>query len=128
MVQLAPYAIKFRAAEAMNSMDTDVMNRTGDLMSIDSSEEDPSKSKLPQDEDELEMRDLPKYLLAKSYFDCKEYERSACALKGCQSLKSQFLRLYSKFLVIDLVSGFNCSLERNAEMMVRKYWVYCILW
>lgn len=89
-----------RAAEAMNSMDMDVMKGAGQGMSIDSLGEGSTfGQKVSQKEIDLEMQDLPRYLLGKSYFDCKEYDRAAFALTGCQSLKSKFLRLYSKFLV-----------------------------
>jgi len=88
-----------RAAEAMNSMDMNV-NGAGQVMSIDSLGEGSAFGhKVSQKEIDLEMQDLPRYLLGKSYFDCKEYDRAAFALNGCQSLKSKFLRLYSKFLV-----------------------------
>jgi Anaphase promoting complex subunit 8 / Cdc23 len=89
---------EFRAAEALNSMD---METTDEGMPIDAS----GGIANGKQETELEMRDLPKYLLGKSYFDCKEYERAASALRGSQSLKSKFLRLYSRFLVMHLNSG-----------------------
>jgi len=54
---------------------------------------------LSEEEQAFETADLPRYLLGKSYFECREYERAAFALTGCQSLKCKFLRLYSKFLV-----------------------------
>lgn len=79
----------------MNSIDM----ASGQTMSIDSSTDNTSIEKLSQKEMEMEILDLPKYLLGKSYFDCKEYDRAAFVLTGCQSLKSKFLRLYSKFLV-----------------------------
>jgi Anaphase promoting complex subunit 8 / Cdc23 len=88
-----------RAAEAMNSMDPDVVNGVGQFVSIDSSGKSHSGQKPSQKESDLEELDLPRYLLAKSYFDCKEYDRVAFTLTGCKSLKSKFLRLYSKFLV-----------------------------
>jgi len=50
-----------------------------------------------------EMKDLPKYLLGKSYFDCKEYDRATSVLKGCESLKCRFLKLYARYLVQPLV-------------------------
>ena len=82
----------------MNSMDLEVVNVTvGPLMSVDSSGEGMMAGQ--QSQVDLETQDLPKYLLGKSYFDCKEYDRAAFVLAGCQSLKSKFLRLYSKFLV-----------------------------
>lgn len=85
-----------RAAEALNSMETEVKDGTGEVMSIDSGQ---SGTKPSQIEIDRETQDLPKYLLGKSYFDCKEYDRAAFTLNGCQSLKSKFLRLYSKYLV-----------------------------
>ncbi|KAG0233497.1 Anaphase-promoting complex subunit 23 [Actinomortierella wolfii] len=38
------------------------------------------------------------YLMAKTLFDLKEYDRVASTLKDCKSPKSIFLRLYSKYL------------------------------
>jgi anaphase-promoting complex subunit 8 len=76
-------------------MDAEVLNAAAESMPIDS----PSPAKLSQDEVNRETHDQSRYLLAKSYFDCKEYDRAAFALLGCQSMKSKFLRLYSKFLV-----------------------------
>jgi Anaphase promoting complex subunit 8 / Cdc23 len=68
-------------------------------MTVDSGTGKSSLHRLSQVEIDRESQDLPKYLLGKSYFDCKEYERVAFVLKDCQSLKAKFLRLYSKFLV-----------------------------
>ncbi|KAF9436449.1 anaphase-promoting complex component apc8 [Entomortierella beljakovae] len=39
------------------------------------------------------------YLMAKTFFDLKEYDRCASILEAHTSNKSRFLRLYSKFLV-----------------------------
>jgi anaphase-promoting complex subunit 8 len=39
------------------------------------------------------------YLMAKTFFDLKEYDRCASILEKCESNKSRFLRLYSKYLV-----------------------------
>ncbi|CAO3572047.1 unnamed protein product [Mortierella alpina] len=39
------------------------------------------------------------YLMAKTFFDLKEFDRCASVLSGCTSSKSRFLRLYSKYLV-----------------------------
>lgn len=86
-----------RAAEALNSMDEDVIAE-GVV------DERRGTKGLSVEEKQREARDLPKYLLGKSYFDCKEYARAAHLLKGCQSMKSNFLRLYSKYLVLPIVS------------------------
>jgi anaphase-promoting complex subunit 8 len=91
-----------RAAEAMNSMDLENVSGPDQSMSIDSASAGVAAGQ--QSEVDLETRDLPKDLLGKSYFDCKEYDRAAFVLRGCQSLKSKFLRLYSKFLVTILQS------------------------
>jgi|SRR5271156_1400726 len=82
-------------------MDLDNSDGTGESMSIDSSStaEKSSAFKLSPEESLREQSDLPKYLLAKSYFDCKEYARAAFVLEKSTSSKSKFLRLYSKFLV-----------------------------
>lgn len=77
------------------------MNGSGQFKSITGSSGEGQK--MSQNEMELEQIDLPRYLLGKSYFDCKEYDRASFVLMGCQSLKSKFLRLYSKFLVQALV-------------------------
>ena len=94
MVRLCLKQADCRAAEAMNSMDMNAM-RNGESMSIDS-----SQHHISHDDMQLEMQELSKYLLAKSYFDCKEYDRAASVLKDCQSLKATFLKLYSTFLVV----------------------------
>ncbi|KAG0375113.1 Anaphase-promoting complex subunit 23 [Mortierella sp. AD032] len=39
------------------------------------------------------------YLMAKTFFDVKEYDRCSSILERCESNKSRFLRLYSKYLV-----------------------------
>ncbi|KAI1298576.1 Anaphase-promoting complex subunit 23 [Mortierella claussenii] len=45
-----------------------------------------------------ELAEFDAYLMAKAYFDLKELDRCAAVLEGCTSHKSQFLRLYSKYL------------------------------
>ncbi|CAG8463759.1 9999_t:CDS:2 [Diversispora eburnea] len=39
-----------------------------------------------------------KYLLGKSYFDVKEFDRATFVLEKCKSAKCRFLRIYSKYL------------------------------
>lgn len=48
-------------------------------------------------EDDLVDGDL--YLLAKSYFDCREYKRAAHVLRDQTGRKSIFLRCYALYLV-----------------------------
>jgi Anaphase promoting complex subunit 8 / Cdc23 len=81
-----------RAAEMLNSMDSE---RTKGLLSP------PEQFRnLRHFQDETNERtEMPKYMLAKTYFDCKEYDRATFVLAPCQSVKSIFLRLYSKYLV-----------------------------
>ncbi|XP_045470221.1 cell division cycle protein 23 homolog [Harmonia axyridis] len=52
--------------------------------------------KYKESEEELE-----EYLVAKSYFDIKEYDRCAHYLKNCVSHKSKFLYYYSSYLSIE---------------------------
>lgn len=46
------------------------------------------------------------YLMAKTFFDLKEYDRCAAILEKSESNKSRFLRLYSKYLVRSFASPF----------------------
>jgi Anaphase promoting complex subunit 8 / Cdc23 len=104
-----------RAAEAANGMQwTDDVTSEFDA---GSSAEEPA----------LERDDLPKYLLGKAYFDCKEYERAAFVLTGCHSLKCKFLRLYAQFLVpskpcAQYVTDAWRWARRERLRRVRKYW------
>ncbi|KAG0086837.1 anaphase-promoting complex component apc8 [Podila epicladia] len=45
------------------------------------------------------MEEYDNYIMAKTFFDIKEFDRTAATLKGCTSHKSRFLRLYSRYLV-----------------------------
>ena len=49
------------------------------------------------EEDELVDGDF--YLLAKSYFDCREYKRAAHVLRDQNGRKSVFLRCHALYLV-----------------------------
>lgn len=49
--------------------------------------------------EEDDMVDSDFYLLAKSYFDCREYRRAAHVLRGQTGKKSVFLRCYALYLV-----------------------------
>ncbi|CAG8526516.1 6670_t:CDS:10 [Acaulospora morrowiae] len=46
----------------------------------------------------LDRVEYDKYLLGKSYFDVKEFDRAAFVLEKCRSAKCRFLRIYSKYL------------------------------
>lgn len=47
----------------------------------------------------MHIAEYDTYLMAKTFFDLKEYDRCASILEKCESNKSRFLRLYSKYLV-----------------------------
>lgn len=49
--------------------------------------------------EEDEIVDCDFYLLAKSYFDCREYRRAAHVLRDQMGKKSLFLRCYALYLV-----------------------------
>lgn len=109
----------------MNSMDHEGLNGASESMSIDSSPSIKANQKQLQVEMDREAQDLPKYLLAKSYFDCKEYYRAAFVLADSRSLKSKFLRLYSKYLVLLLTNATHLRLERKGKRkMVKRSSVY----
>ncbi|KAK6202980.1 anaphase promoting complex subunit 8 [Scheffersomyces amazonensis] len=48
-----------------------------------------------------EWLDEGKFMLAKSYFNCREFDRAAHVLKDCKSGNALFLRLYSILLSVD---------------------------
>ncbi|KAF9345229.1 anaphase-promoting complex component apc8, partial [Mortierella sp. NVP85] len=62
------------------------------------------------------------YLMAKSFFDLKEYDRCASVLEGYTSNKSRFLRLYSRYLVMifcllsDLFGPLDHGMAVNKEL------------
>ena len=50
------------------------------------------------EDDESAVDEEDVYAMAKSYFDLKEYDRSAFFAKGCTKAKGRFLHLYSRYL------------------------------
>lgn len=48
-----------------------------------------------------EKQDRVLFMLAKNYFNCKEFERAAHTLRNCVSGDALFLRLYSMYISID---------------------------
>ncbi|CAI5756089.1 unnamed protein product [Candida verbasci] len=48
-----------------------------------------------------DLLDQERLILAKSYFNCKEFERAANVLKNCTSGDAVFLKLYSTLIAID---------------------------
>lgn len=99
-----------RAAEALNSMEEEVINMASENIPMDTRHE---KQKQSSQELDRESKDMPKYLLGKSYFDCKEYDRAAFVLESCQGLKCKFLKLYSKYLVVTAGSRLTFRPARN---------------
>ncbi|KAF9586663.1 Anaphase-promoting complex subunit 23 [Lunasporangiospora selenospora] len=74
----------------------------------------------PQSANDLET-DI--YLMAKTFFDLKEFDRAAATLEQCSSNKSRFLRLYSKYLAsaayqLKLLSI--CAGEKRREQDTRE--------
>jgi len=51
--------------------------------------------------DEEGYEDFDKVLLAQSYFNCKEFDRTTQVLEGCKSGDAKFLRLYATLISID---------------------------
>lgn len=56
-------------------------------------------SAVAAEEYDYDLMDSDFYLLAKSYFDCREYRRAAHVLRDQTSKKAIFLRCYSLYLV-----------------------------
>jgi hypothetical protein len=54
------------------------------------------------DDDEDSDQDDDALLLARSYFDTREYRRAAHALQGASGRKATFLRFYATYLVIKI--------------------------
>ncbi|GLG95826.1 Cell division cycle protein 23-like protein [Gryllus bimaculatus] len=64
----------------------------------------------PEIPDPEEEQELDSYLLAKSFFDVKEYDRCAHFTEWCRSPKTRFLHLYSRYL-----SGEKKKLENTRD-------------
>ncbi|KAJ8956878.1 hypothetical protein NQ318_014295 [Aromia moschata] len=70
---------------------------------------------MPQIKDDCE-NELEEFLIAKSYFDVKEYDRCAHFVKNCTKQKPRFLYFYSRYLSIekknlDNMTDTNCPLD-----------------
>lgn len=83
-----------RAAEALVSMDMNAMEATVTTST-------PLANKKESIEPELSDREQDLCLLAKSYFDAKEFDRAAHVLADSSSPKATFIRLYSRYLAGD---------------------------
>lgn len=73
--------------EAINGMSTDIQLAHDINLSVVIS---------PQD-----LKDYDRFIMAKSFFQCKEFDRCSHTLKSCTSSSSVFLKLYSNYLSID---------------------------
>lgn len=49
-------------------------------------------------DDGIPLEEKEAYMLAKSYFDCQEYDRAAHFLENCSSSKCVFLHKYSQYM------------------------------
>ena len=70
---------------------------------------------LALDSDDLLDQDI--LILAKSYFDCKEFDRAAHVLKDCKGGDAKFLRLYSMLISVDKRS----TEETDGSLNIGKY-------
>lgn len=71
--------------------------RTHELTSTPSPGVSYASTPVPDDDDDVVDSDF--YLLAKSYFDCKEYKRAAHVLRDQSGRKAVFLRCYASYMV-----------------------------
>lgn len=65
-----------------------------------------SESRTATDDDEDSDHDDDALLLARSYFDNREYRRAAHALQGASGSRATFLRFYATYLVIFFAFSF----------------------
>lgn len=78
------------SAEALNGMTSEE--------STDSDFEEIPTDYIPKYTREIIPQEEDKLLLARTYFDCKEFDRCAHILKKCNGPDAVFLRLYSMFI------------------------------
>lgn len=78
------------SAEALNGMTAEE--------STDSDLEELPTDHIPKYTRQIILHEEDKISLAKTYFDCKEFDRCAHILKKCKSPDALFLRLYSMFI------------------------------
>jgi anaphase-promoting complex subunit 8 len=77
-----------------------------------------------QEPTNLDLVEHDKFLLGKSYFDVKEFDRAAYFLESCKSPKCRFLKIYSKYLVskkiIILKNNSNAFMLINFNLLGRR--------
>lgn len=61
----------------------------------------PSVDLLEGEAEDIQRNDLPPFILARSYFNCKEFDRAALALRNCKGSHALFLRCYAKLISVD---------------------------
>lgn len=79
----------------------------------------------PEEYPNLHEENSESFLLAKSYFDLKEYDRAAFYTESCTDPKSKFLHIYSKFLSIekkklDNMTDTNCPPDPTQNDALRE--------
>lgn len=50
---------------------------------------------------EIRSQELPRFIMAKSYFSCQEFDRAALALRNCRGSQCLFLRSYATLISVD---------------------------
>lgn len=60
---------------------------------------EPASTSTSKAMDPLDALELDQYIMGKAYYDNKELDRAAKALKECRSNRARFLCLYSRYLV-----------------------------
>lgn len=61
----------------------------------------PSVDILEGESQEIRNNDISSFILAKSYFSCKEFDRAALVLQDCRGASALFLRCYAKYISVD---------------------------
>lgn len=74
------------------------------------------------EEFDYDLMDNDFYLLAKTYFDCKEYRRAAHVLRDQTSKIPMFLRFYSLYLV-----GFFYIILNYIAVLLMDLWFFYVL-
>ncbi|RUP48627.1 anaphase promoting complex subunit 8 [Jimgerdemannia flammicorona] len=93
-LQYLTFFLSARAAEALSGIDNTLVTVTSLGTPIAGASHSYSVESPPP----LTDLEYDKYLLAKTYFELKEFDRASHALIGCNESRSRFLRLYAKFL------------------------------
>lgn len=78
------------------------------------------KLKVPESSNGISDEEFDDYCVAKSYFDCREYDRAAYFTRQCNSPVPRFLNLYSMYMAKEKKrldnSPDNTTLSGNAQL------------